>query len=108
MVKLFGQYGEFANSGYATTLRIDTKLYQLGAAVPVSKAGKVLVSYGESKESPVQGGTTPVTKHRITTLAYDHFLSKRTDLYAAVMVDKEQLANYESGTSVVLGMRHAF
>lgn len=108
VVKLFGQYGEFANSGYATTLRIDTKLYQLGASMPVTAAGKVLVSYGESKESPVQGGTTPVTKHRITTLAYDHFLSKRTDLYAAVMVDKEQLANYESGTSVVFGLRHAF
>lgn len=56
----------------------------------------------------MQGGTTPVTKHRITTLAYDHFLSKRTDVYAAVMVDKEQLANFESGTSVVFGLRHAF
>jgi len=108
VVKLFGQYGEFANSGYATTLRIDTKLYQLGASVPVTKTSKVMLSYGESKESPVEGGTTPVTKHRITSLGYDLNLSKRTDVYAVVMVDKEQLAGWESGTSLVFGLRHAF
>lgn len=49
VVKLFGQYGEFANSGYAAGLRIDTKLYQLGASVPVTKVSKVLLSYGESR-----------------------------------------------------------
>lgn len=108
VVKLFGQYGEFSNSGFTLGNRIDTKLYQLGASVPVTKVSKVLLSYGESKEKPVQGGTTPVTKHRITTLAYDHFLSKRTDVYVAVMVDKEQQVNFESGTSVVFGLRHAF
>lgn len=108
VVKLFGQYGEFSNSGYATTLRIDTKLYQLGASVPVTKMSKVMLSYGESKETPVQGGITPVTKHRITSLGYDLNLSKRTDVYAVVMVDKEQQANWESGTSVVFGLRHAF
>ncbi len=108
VVKLFGQYGEFANSGYATNLRIDTKLYQLGASVPVTKSSKVMLSYGESKESPVEGGTTPVVKHRITSVGYDLNLSKRTDVYAVVMFDKEQLANYESGTSVVFGLRHAF
>lgn len=108
VAKLFAQYGEFSNSGFSGTSRIDTQLYQLGASVPVGKAGKVLLSYGESKEKPVQGGTTPVTKHRITSLGYDLNLSKRTDVYAVVMVDKEQLANYESGTSVVFGLRHAF
>lgn len=108
VVKLFGQYGEFSNSGFSGKDRIDTKLYQLGASVPVGASGKVLLSYGESKEKPVSGGTTPVTKHRITSLGYDHNLSKRTDVYAVVMVDKEQLPGYESGTSLVFGMRHAF
>lgn len=108
VAKLFAQYGEFSNNGFATTSRIDTQLYQVGASVPVGKSGKVLLSYGESKEKPVSGGTTPVTKHRITSLGYDLNLSKRTDVYAVVMVDKEQLANFESGTSVVFGLRHAF
>lgn len=108
VAKLFAQYGEFSNNGFATGSRIDTQLYQIGASVPVGKSGKVLLSYGESKEKPVSGGTTPVTKHRITSLGYDLNLSKRTDVYAVVMVDKEQLAKYESGTSVVFGLRHAF
>lgn len=109
VVKLFGQYGEFSNSGYTNNLqRIDTQLYQLGASIPVGKMSKVMLSYGESKEKPVQGGTTPVTKHRITSVGYDLNLSKRTDVYAVVMVDKEQLANWESGTSLVFGLRHAF
>jgi predicted porin len=108
VAKLFAQYGEFSNSGFATTSRIDTKLYQLGASVPLTKMSKLMLSYGESKETPVQGGTTPVTKHRITSLGYDLNLSKRTDVYAVVMVDKEQQANWESGTSVVFGLRHAF
>lgn len=74
----------------------------------MTKSSKVMLSYGESKESPVEGGTTPVVKHRITSVGYDLNLSKRTDVYAVVMFDKEQLANYESGTSVVFGLRHAF
>lgn len=108
VAKLFAQYGEFGNNGFATTSRIDTQLYQLGASIPVGKMSKVMVSYGESKEKPVSGGTTPVTKHRITSVGYDLNLSKRTDVYAVVMVDKEQLANFESGTSLVFGLRHAF
>lgn len=109
VVKLFGQYGEFSNSGYTINAqRIDTQLYQLGASIPVTKMSKVLVSFGESKEKPVSGGTTPVTKHRITSVGYDLNLSKRTDVYAVVMLDQEQQPKWESGTSVVFGLRHAF
>ncbi|MDO9003550.1 MAG: porin, partial [Aquabacterium sp.] len=32
VVKLFGQYGQFKNEGFALTDRIDTKLYQVGAS----------------------------------------------------------------------------
>lgn len=108
VAKLFAQYGKISNSGFSTTARIDTNLYQLGASVPLSSAGKVLVSYGQSSEKPVEGGTTPKTKHTIVSVGYDHLLSKRTDIYAVVMHDKEKLANFRSGTSYVLGLRHAF
>lgn len=108
VAKVFAEYGQISNSGYATNLRINTKLYQLGASVPVTTAGKVLASYGESRETAVEGGTTPRTKHSILTLAYDHWLSKRTDVYVALMADKEKLPNYKTGTSYVLGLRHAF
>jgi predicted porin len=106
--KFFLQYGRIENHGFATTTRIDTSLYQVGAAVPVSSSGKVLASFGQSKEKPVEGGTTPVTLHNILTLAYDHWLSKRTDAYAAVMMDNEKVSGYKKGYSYVLGLRHAF
>jgi predicted porin len=104
--KFFGQYGAFDNKGYTGGLAIDTRLFQLGASVPVTTNGKVLASYGESKEKPVAGGAS--TKHSILTLAYDHWLSKRTDTYVAVMVDDEKATGFKQGTSLVFGVRHAF
>lgn len=108
--KFFAQYGEFHNSGFATTSRIDTKLYTLGASVPVTTSGTVLVEYGMSKEEAVEGGTTPDTDHSIFTLAYNHAVSKRTSLYAAYMMDKEDPdgVSYETGHTYMVGVRHAF
>ena len=109
VVKLFGQYGQYKNDGFtANADKIDTKLYQVGASVPVGTAGKVLVSYGESKESAVEGGTTPDVDHSIFTLAYDHFLSKRTDVYAAYMLDDEDQAGWKKGNTFAVGIRHRF
>lgn len=106
--KLFGQYGQYENRGFAAAARIDTIFYQLGASVPVSPSSKILASYGETKEKAVEGGTTPKTRHGIFTVAYDHWLSKRTDLYLAVMMDNEKLPSFAKGYSYVAGMRHAF
>jgi len=107
--KFFAEYGKIGNHGYTLNgSKINTTLYQLGASVPVTATGKVLASFGQSKEKAVEGGTTPKTLHNILTLAYDHFLSKRTDTYVAVMMDNEKLSGYKKGYSYVAGMRHAF
>lgn len=108
VLKAFAQYGEISNSGFSGGVRIDTRLYQLGASVPVTKAGKVLASYGASMEKPVEGGSTPKTKHTVMTLAYDHWLSKRTDVYVAAMFDEEKLKGFKAGNSYLVGVRHAF
>ena len=108
VAKAFVQYGELSNSGFSGGARIDTKLYALGASVPVSAKGKVLASYGVSMEKPVEGGATPKTKHTVLTLAYDHYLSKRTDIYTAVMVDEEKLPGFKTGRTYLVGLRHAF
>jgi predicted porin len=108
VAKLFTQFGQFKNKGYAAGKRIDTSLYQVGVSVPTSGSGKVLASYGQSTEKPVEGGTTPKTKHSIFTLAYDHNLSKRTDVYVAYMLDDEKLPGYKKGTTYAVGLRHAF
>lgn len=106
--KFFGQYGTFANKGFAGAANIDTRLYQVGAAVPVTKSGKLLASYGQSKEESATGGAALDAKHAIFTLAYDHWLSKRTDVYAAYMLDDEQRTGFKKGHTYVVGVRHAF
>jgi predicted porin len=100
VAKLFGQFGEIKNSGAFAPKK--TNIYLIGSSIPVTPMGKVLVSYGQSKEK------TPDVKHNIFTLAYDHFLSKRTDVYAAYMMDEEKQTGWKKGNSYVLGMRHAF
>lgn len=106
--KVFAQYGQYDNAGYTAASKIDTSLFQIGASVPVTTAGKVLASVGQSLEKPVAGGATLRTKHTITSVAYDHFLSKRTDVYAAFINDQESLAGYKSGQTYLVGVRHAF
>lgn len=106
--KFFGQYGAFANKGFTGAVNIDTRLYQVGAAVPVTKSGKLLVSYGQSKEEAASGSTPADVKHSILTVAYDHYLSKRTDVYAAFMLDDEDQTNFKKGYTYTVGVRHAF
>lgn len=110
--RLFGQYGEFRNHGFtASTDQIDTKLFTLGAAVPVSKVGTVIAAYGQSTEEANGTGTTPDTDHTVFTLAYTHSLSKRTTLYTAYMMDKEDRETgpkFKTGHTYLVGVRHAF
>lgn len=105
VVKLFGQYGQYKGTGFtAATDNIKTKLYQLGVSVPVSTDGKVLASYG----SQTREYTTGDVKHEILTLAYDHNLSKRTDVYAVFMRDDDDRTGYKAGNTVAFGIRHRF
>ncbi len=40
--KVFAQYGQYDNAGYTAASKIDTSLFQIGASVPVTTAGRVL------------------------------------------------------------------
>jgi len=94
VVKLFAQYAKAEN----LTRRIDFKITELGAAVPMS-GGKLLMQYGQI--SPSSGAD-----RKTLTVGYDYFLSKRTDVYAMAMSD--ELKGQPQGNSVSLGMRHRF
>ncbi len=94
-VKLFGTYGQAKNS--VTTAKATTA--SLGASVPMG-AGKFLAGYARTKSTALNA-----TRQTIT-IGYDYSLSKRTDLYANVMNDR--ITGTTSGTSVGLGIRHAF
>lgn len=107
VVKVYGQIGRIKEgdtfSGAAIAAGNDTRdrTMQLGVSVPVGAVGSVLASYGEAKTS----GRLD-SKRSFTTVAYDHALSKRTDLYAVVMFDKLKGADRAATTAV--GVRHNF
>jgi predicted porin len=108
--KLFGQYGQFEDRGFGASSML-TSLYQLGAAIPFGANCKLLTSVGQSKEKPIDNGTVVKAKHTIATVAYDHWLSKRTDVYVALMSDKEDRETgtpFKSGLSYAVGVRHTF
>lgn len=94
-VKLFAQFGQVDNdttgNGYSIT--------GLGVALSTSPSGKLLGQI--SQISPDTGAS-----RRTLSLGYDHFVSKRTDLYAALMNDS--IKGLSTGTSYSVGMRHRF
>lgn len=99
VAKAFLTYGQakVAESDY------HSKTFSLGADVPVlGKAGSVKLALARTQLSGAAFDLTRTT----TSVGYDHYLSKRTDLYAVGMYDKRSDTN--SGTSVALGIRHRF
>ncbi|MEF7614890.1 porin [Aquincola sp. MAHUQ-54] len=106
--KLFGQVGRIkegdtrvASGAIAAGNDTRDRTLQFGASVPVTTAGSILASYGEAKTT----GRLD-TKRSFTTVAYDHRLSKRTDVYAVVMFDK--LKGQDRAATTAVGLRHTF
>lgn len=97
LAKVFAQYTDVKNNSTG----VEYKLADVSAAIPVTTAGKVLVAYGEIDAS----GVNPDRK--TLSLAYDHYLSKRTDVYLAAMQDKLDGAG-TTGKSYAVGLRHRF
>ncbi len=93
-VKFFGQIGRVDNDATGN----EWDITGIGAAVPAG-AGKALVQWG--RLSPETGPDRDTV-----SLGYDHFLSKRTDVYAALMLDK--LDGLSSGRNYSIGVRHRF
>lgn len=93
-VKVFGQVGRVENK----TNRLEYDHMGVGAAITVTAAGKVLVQYNQMEPNNAR-------RSKITSVGYDHFVSKRTDLYAVYM--DEQL-NTGKGNTFGVGIRHRF
>lgn len=95
--KLFATYGQ---SDFKDLVNGEQKTYSLGLNVPVTQAGALKAAVAQSKVDATD------LKRTTTTVGYDHNLSKRTDVYAAVMHDK--VTRLSAGTSAVVGIRHKF
>ena len=95
-VKAYGSYGR----SKWDVLNYESKTASAGASMPVG-LGAILADVARTR---VDG---PVSASRTTSsLAYDYFLSKRTDAYAVVM--RDSITALTSGTSFGLGLRHRF
>jgi predicted porin len=92
--KLFATHGRTRSNLLVPRARTSS----LGAAIPVG-AGKVNLATARTK-------VTPGNTRRTTTVGYDYFLSKNTDVYANVM--RDSLTNFSSGTSWGVGIRQRF
>ena len=103
VAKLYGQIGKIK---WTNTVTGDTAFkadaFQLGATVPFTEEGTVMVSMGQAKEK----GAEEPTKRTIFSLGYDHNLSKRTDVYGAIKTDK--ITDLTTGNTVAVGVRHRF
>jgi predicted porin len=98
--KFFVQYGKIKDKQYAT----ENKIWDVSASVPVTPKSSVLLAYGHSKLNTV---VTP--KRKTASVAYDYFLSKRTDVYVTYMNDKlPDAALYATGNTFAVGIKHAF
>lgn len=105
--KLFAQYTdgkhEYAAGGNDST----AKQWQVGASVPLG-AGALMASYGQVKFEQAAAEV----KNKIFSLGYDYNLSKRTDVYAAYMYDKnsdnDPATDWKAGNTFAVGVRHRF
>jgi predicted porin len=100
LVKVFGQYIRTKLSNDITEIKLATS--QLSASIPIGVA-QILVAYADTKKTQ----TAAADQKRTTVSAgYDHYLSKRTDVYAVVMNDK--VSGVSGGTGAGFGIRHRF
>lgn len=97
-VRVYGQAGRVKTD--AAVVEKST-IYELGAAVPIG-SGLVLVSHGRTHTRSPLAGTTD----RTTSLGYDYFLSKHTDIYVAAL--HEKLSFVSSGAAFAGGVRMRF
>jgi predicted porin len=93
-VKLYAQYGEVTNDSSLNHYAISG----IGGELNIG-AGKLMAQY--SQVSPDVGAN-----RKAASLGYDHFLSKRTDLYAVYMQDR--LSGLANGNNYAAGIRHRF
>jgi len=102
VLKLMGQHGRVKEEGTnKATANTKDAITQIGVSLPWGPSGAFLASWAQAKTSGAVDA-----KRTFVTLGYDHKLSRRTDVYGIVMSDR--WTKRESGSTVAVGIRHAF
>jgi len=104
LVKLNAQFHRVEDSSRVATANARRRTSEVGMAVPVG-AGNILATYAKSRMTDTSA--TTADQRKSFAVGYDHYLSKRTDLYAAYYKDK--LLNPMTEQRILaLGIRHRF
>jgi predicted porin len=98
VAKLYATYGQ----SKVKDLDRKNSTYSLGLDVPVTSAGTIKAALARTKAEVGSVDSTRTT----ASLGYDHYLSKRTDVYTVLMHDR--ITDLKSGTSLIAGIRHRF
>jgi predicted porin len=98
IVKLYGAAVITSN----VSMPIGTHTYEAGLSIPFSPADFLLAEYARTRRS----GPVDNSLRHTASIAYDHFLSKRTDIYAVYSLD--QLRGHPIGNTYGVGVRHTF
>lgn len=98
-VKVFGSLSGSDADGTVN----ETKTWDLGLKVPVTASGAFLAEFAHTKRTR---DPLPENVRKTASFGYDHFLSKRTDVYAVYLRDKQ--TGFDAGNSLALGIRHTF
>ncbi|NML18996.1 porin [Azohydromonas caseinilytica] len=101
VAKVFAQHTRAESRG--VTPEAEYRLTDVTAAIPVGGGGsRVLAGYGLLDRSTGRD-------RRTFSFGYDHQFSKRTDLYAMAMQDKDEAAaTRQTARSWAVGVRHRF
>jgi predicted porin len=109
VVKAFAQYTDVKTTAtLAATTDVKNKIWQLGATVPVTDKLAAMVSFGQNKSKVAADNDT--YKDEVFSIGADYSLSKRTDVYAAFINNRESAntGNNASGQSFAVGLKHNF
>lgn len=99
VAKLYATYGQ----AKVKSEDRENKTVSLGLDIPI--AGTPGTIKAAAARTKAEVGNVSATRSTYS-LGYDHFLSKRTDLYGVAMHDR--VTRVSSGTSLIVGIRHRF
>lgn len=98
----FKLYGAAQATDNAVT-ETSSRTGQLGASVPVTAKGAILLSWARTT---VDNQKLATGAHNIAALGYDYTLSRRTNVYATYLYD--HIDGRVVGNSYATGIRHTF
>ena len=105
VVRLFAQHVTVDDRYSNATSDVDRSGFSFGARIPVG-TGVVMLSHSRSSIDDTSSATP--SRRRTSSIGYDYNLSKRTDVYANLMLDDFKAPRGTKTERIGLGIRHRF